>query len=127
MCIRDRLPDDRQPRPAAGRDRGRLGPQRGSGRKQLRVPDALRNPSRRTEEDRRPWGPDAGLSPVRPGVVRLSDAPDGGAPGQHDVLSAIACNQRLRRRVMAETAEGPRTVAILGVGVMGSTLLAGLL
>lgn len=28
---------------------------------------------------------------------------------------------------MAETAEGPRTVAILGVGVMGSTLLAGLL
>ena len=43
----------------------------------VRVPDALRHPARGTEADRRPRPPDAGLHPLRRGVVRLPHAPDG--------------------------------------------------
>jgi len=70
--------------------------QTGPGCGHLRVPDALRQPARGAEADRRPREPDAGLHPLRPAVVWLPHAPDGGASGQHDGLPSCARDQGLR-------------------------------
>src|SRR4029079_6668184 len=58
------------------------------------------------------------LRALRPGVVRLPDETPRGAPVQPDILRTVADLQ---------VVGGPMTVAILGVGVMGETLLSGLI
>jgi proline dehydrogenase len=94
-CLKVLMEGQGYPRSAHGRDRGCPCPQERQGGGHLRVPDALRQPSRGAEADRRPRGQDAGLHPLRPAVVRLPDAPDGRASGQHDGLPACARDQRL--------------------------------
>src|SRR5690606_41389052 len=108
------LPEGRHaPRPAGG-GRRRAGGPLWPGPRYLRVPDAARDPSRGAATPGRPGRADQGLPALRRGKVRLPDAPDGRAPGEPAVLPAIAGDHRMS------------TIAMLGAGVMGGTLVSAL-
>ena len=55
----------------------------------LRVPDALRHPARGAAPAGRRPASGAGLHPLRPGVVRLPDAPARRAPAEPVILPAV--------------------------------------
>ena len=84
------LPDDRHPRPADGRHRRGAGDPVRPRAGQLRVPDALRHPPRRAAPAGRGRREGPGLRALRPGVVRLPDAPARRAPQQPDLLRPLA-------------------------------------
>ena len=78
----DGLPDGGQPRPAADRDRrgARRAPRPRRRSYEFQMLYGIRPEEQKRIADR--GRPDAGLHPLRRGVVRLPHAPDGRAPGQ---------------------------------------------
>src|SRR5204862_5222623 len=68
--------------------------------------------------------PGAGVPAVRHGVVSVSDAPDGGAAGQHVVLRVEPDPWSPRGMTVSE--QDWRKVAFLGGGKMGGALVSGL-
>ena len=89
LLERPGLPDDRHPRPAHGADRLVARQPLRPAARHLRVPDALRHPSRGAEAPRGRRRDRARLHPLRHRVVRLPHAPAGREAAEPRVLRPL--------------------------------------
>ena len=112
------------PRPPHGRDRRRPGRAHRPRRRTLRVPDALRHPPRRAAAAGRPRRARSGSTcpTVRSGTATSCDGSRSGRANLAFFLRSLISTEVGR----SDCVMGAQ-VAILGAGVMGETLLSGLI